>query len=258
MINTDKLNTATKYPSIDTYHRMDNGKLQDGEVVHFPPGEQVIMTEKVDGTNIRIIRLPGNDYWIGAREHLLYAKGDRWGNHQDGVIEYLRPIADRLAPLDDDAFAHVYYTEVYGARIGAQSKQYTGHGKTGHRLFDIAFVPMVVIDSDMTLEDISTWRKQGGQRFATEGTLQRFAEAEKMPLVPRLGTVDSDRLPTELTVMQEWLRCALPCTNVALDGDGGAKAEGMVLRTASGDFKAKARFADYAKALDPQRQKKRP
>lgn len=258
MFDPAKLNTATKYPSIETYHLMDGGILQGSPAMLFPDDEQAILTEKVDGTSVRIIRLPGNDYWIASRNDLLYAKGDRWGDQSERIIEHLRPVADRLRATDDDTYIHVYYVEVYGGRIGSQSKQYTGHEKLGHRLFDIAFVPVEVVERpEATVESLSTWRKAGGLRFATESTLQRFAEAEKIPLAPRLGTVDSGALPTTLEGMETWLRSALPGTNVALDDDGGAKAEGIVLRTATRSVIAKARFGDYAKALAPQPQKKR-
>lgn len=259
MFDPAKLNTATKYPSIETYHPMDGrGKLQDTEPMSFPDGEQAILTEKVDGAGARIIRLPGNDYWVASRDELLYAKGDRWGDQSERIVEQLRPVADLIGPTDDDTYIHVYYIEVYGGRIGSQSKQYSGHEKLGHQLFDIAFVPVdAVEDPAATLESLSTWRKAGGLRFATESTLQRFAEAEKIPLAPRLGTIDSGALPTALEDTETWLRSALPCTNVALDDDGGAKAEGIVLRTATRSVIAKARFGDYAKALAPQPQKKR-
>lgn len=255
-INLVALNSATKYPSIPTYHHMENGVLQDRKTVAFPAGETVSFTEKVDGTGVRVIRLPGNDYIIASREHLLHAKGDRVYNAFEGVVEHLAPVADQLKPQDDDTYIHVYFFEVYGGRIGAQSKQYSGRGAIGHRLFDIAFVPMKVID-EMGVPEIAHWRDNGGQRFATESTLQRFADAEKIPLVPRLATAPASDLPTALDVTQEWLRVLLPCTTVALDDGGGAKGEGVVLRTHDRRVIAKARFADYERALNPQPRKGR-
>lgn len=251
-IDLAALNSATKYPSIETYHKLDErGTLT--EELNFEFDGQVIMTEKVDGTSGRIIRMPGNDYIIGSRNELLYAKGDRIGNPCEGIAEHLRPVAERLGALDDDRYIHVYYTEVYGGRIGAQHRQYTGQGAVGHRLFDVALVPVEVLE--WPVEKISSWRQQGGQKFFTEGTLQLVAAAGKIPLVPRVGTAYG--LPTSREEMEQWLRAALPHTNVALDDDGGAKAEGLVLRTVDRRTIAKARFADYAKALNPQPTKKR-
>ena len=55
-----KLNSATKYPSIPTYHALgERGMLLD-EHASFD-GQSILATEKVDGTNSRTIRLsPAN------------------------------------------------------------------------------------------------------------------------------------------------------------------------------------------------------
>src|SRR6188768_1972097 len=69
------LNTATKYPSIPTYHKFgEKGRLTEELNVIFKGA--VIGTEKIDGTNTRIILPPGNDYIIGSREELLFSGGD--------------------------------------------------------------------------------------------------------------------------------------------------------------------------------------
>ena len=72
MTNFDALNSATKYPPIEMYHVLDErGTLTEDLTFGF--AGDVVFTEKVDGTNARIILLPGGDYIIGSREHLLYA-----------------------------------------------------------------------------------------------------------------------------------------------------------------------------------------
>lgn len=76
----DVVNTATKYPSIPTYHQLDprNGRLNEHPLV-FAPGGAVQVTEKVDGTNGRIVVFPCGGYVIGSREELLWARGDLGG-----------------------------------------------------------------------------------------------------------------------------------------------------------------------------------
>src|SRR3954470_23466594 len=61
------VNSVTKYPSIPTYHELDprNGGLLD-TCVSFDG--TVIGTEKVDGTNSRIILLPDGAWLLGSRE----------------------------------------------------------------------------------------------------------------------------------------------------------------------------------------------
>ncbi|MFI7515873.1 hypothetical protein ACIBVK_20520 [Micromonospora echinofusca] len=63
----------------------------------------VTLTEKVDGTNARIVGLPGGAYLIGSREELLYARGDLIGNPALGIVDALRDVAERLsvAAADD-------------------------------------------------------------------------------------------------------------------------------------------------------------
>jgi hypothetical protein len=45
----------------------------------------VIATEKVDGTNSRVICLPDGCSLLGSREELLYGKGDLIGNPALGI-----------------------------------------------------------------------------------------------------------------------------------------------------------------------------
>lgn len=242
------LNSATKYPSIETYHRLDGGTLTE-DLNHAFTGN-VIFTEKVDGTNVRVIQLPGGDYWIGSRNELLYAKGDRWGDHREGIIEHMRPVADRLTPVDSATpYVHVFFFEVYGGKIGPAHKQYTSKGAVNHLLFDVALIPLGVLG--MQPSDISAWREDGGQLYLYEAALQRTAEQERLLLTPRLGTVSAEQLPTTLAGMDDWLGNQYAVHSLAMiDGsDTPGASEGVVLRTHNRAVIAKARHADYAKAL---------
>jgi hypothetical protein len=239
------LNSATKYPLIPTYHTLEGGRLTESPMV-YPPGDPVTLTEKIHGTSARIAQLPGGDYVIGNRNTLLHAKGDRIPNMVDGVVTELMATAASLTLLDDDTWVRVFYFEVYGGRIGPWAKQYTGLGTVGHRLFDVAYIPLDVLEE--TPADIAAWRDAGGQLFANEATLQRAARAESLALVPRLGTVSADSLPVTLEGMHEWLRSAFPMGTFApLDDGGKDKPEGIVLRTTDRGVITKARFEDYEK-----------
>ena len=251
------LNSATKYPSIPTYHTLDpkNGGLLE-TAVGFGGGE-VILTEKVDGTNGRIVVLPDGDYVIGSREELLYARGDRVGNPALGIVDALKPLAERLSVrpaagggLADgigEARIRVYFLEVYGHKIGGAAKQYTAQGRVGHRLFDLAVLTPDVLDQDQAR--ISAWREGGGQQFCTEDALQRAAAADGIALTPRLGVLPPGALPTSVEATHAWLAATLPGTHVALDESAGGSPEGIVLRTPDRATIAKARFQDYARTL---------
>lgn len=247
-VDLGALNSLTKYPSIPTYHTLDagNGGLLESCVEFAGP---VIGTEKIDGTNARVISLPGGDFLLGSREELLYAKGDLIGDPAQGIVAALRAFADGLAPVSDDVI-RVHYVEVYGGKVTGASKQYTGSRTTvGHRLFDF----VVLADYEAMLAkprgEISAWRESGGQPFVSEEELVAVAERDGLDLAPRLFTVDPAELPREIDKMRRFLGERLPKTLVALDDQAGGQPEGIVLRSADRSTIAKARFQDYDRTL---------
>jgi hypothetical protein len=241
------LNSLTKYPSIPTYHTLDpaNGSLLD-DTVSFTG--QVIGTEKVDGTNSRIISLPDGNYLLGSREELLYAKGDLIGNPAQGIVAALRAFADALAPVTENVI-RVHYLEVYGGKVTAASKQYTGERSVGFRLFDMAVTGDYAEPMALPPERLSAWRESGGQRYLSEKDLTAQADADGLALTPRLFTIDAETLPAELDRTRAFLAEHLPRTRSALDEGAAGAAEGIVLRTADRGTIAKARFADYDRTL---------
>src|SRR5579859_7282712 len=111
-----KLNSATKYPSIVTYHALGAKGLLTEERTEFHGN--VFLTEKVDGTNGRAILTPEGDWFIGSREELLTAKGDRIPNPALGIVAALRSTVERVAGHWAGEGILVYYLEAYGAGIG--------------------------------------------------------------------------------------------------------------------------------------------
>lgn len=257
-----KLNSATKYPSIETYHVLgERGALTEelGPFAGIEPDEDVILTEKVDGTNIRIVLMPNHDWFVGVREELVYAKGDRIvPSVMESAVREVLTYAERAEQWQRGQgkapFIQVLYMEVYGSKIGGAAKNYTKGTERGVRLFDVAYIESEVLDEP--LEKIASWRDHGGQSFSREAVVLRAAEVLELPHTPRLGAVKAEALPTTLEGMQEWLRAALPGTQVALSDNALRNAEGMVLRTKDRSRIAKARFADYARTLEPQPQRK--
>lgn len=249
------LDSATKYPSIDTYHALDpsNGKLTESVM---PFTGEVVLTEKVDGTNGRIVLMPDGDYFIGSRDALLYASGDRIINPNLGIVATLKPLAERIVadwPMADSVavpqpeLLRVLFLEVYGGKVGGNAKQYTSTGTLGYRLFDHATVTIDVLC--WPREKIASWREHGGQQWATEQELRQEADVHGIDLTPRLATVWADDLPTGLEDTHKWLADLLPRTNVALDENALGRAEGIVLRTLDRSTIAKARFQDYERTF---------
>ena len=242
MINLDSLHSATKYPSIETYHALNpaNGCLIEETCVEFD--DVAVLTEKVNGGNARVIVMPDGDWLIGSREELLYARGDRIENPNLGIVPALLPLAATLENAPDSVM--VYFLEVYGHGIGGAAKQYTTTGLTGFRLFDVAGVPPEILD--LPREQISSWRQHGGQRFLLEDEMAKLADAHGgLPRTPRLGVIPGADLPRSLAGMREFLGRYLPGTRVALDDTAMGAAEGIVLRSPDRTVIAKARFQDY-------------
>ena len=248
-----KLNSSTKYPSIPTYHSLgDRGSLLE-EIVSFD-GQQVIATEKVDGTNSRIIVMPDGCYLIGSREELLHAKGDLVHNPALGIVETLKPVADRISSAyqSPEGTITTIYLETYGGKTTAAAKQYTSRREFGYRVFDVNRVPISQLDNE--LEAISTWRENSGQDFLTESALTEFAEMMQLELTPRVAVVDS--IPTTIEDTHDWLKLTIQKTLVALDTEAGGRPEGLVVRTVDRKRIAKIRFEDYerhAKRLKKQK-----
>ena len=262
-----RLNSATKYPSIPTYHALgEKGRLTSDLNVIFEPSEDVVVTEKVDGTNARIVLYGCRDWFVGSREHLLFAKGDRIRNPAQQIAEALAPLLDMPfgeAGRDGTGFdptpaefdgALVFYGEVYGGKVTAASKQY-GAETLGFRLFDVARLSARLLESlsDESPEAISSWREDRGPEWADERELRRFVDAAAgtgaerfFTLTPRIA---ADSPPTDHAGVHDWLSRTLPASLAKLDAAAPGSPEGVVVRTSDRRKIAKIRFQDYRRTL---------
>lgn len=247
-ISLRALNSITKYPSIPTYHQLDprNGRLLD-ETVTFHG--QVIGTEKIDGTNARIILLPHYGYLLGSREELLYASGDLIGNPALGIVDNLKPVAKSVPNGLYGDVLRVFYLELYGGKIGGGAKQYSTRGAVGWRLFDAVDIYDYAELLSWDPARISAWREGGGQNFADEDELAATARVAAVELTPRLFTIDAFEVPTDVEKMHTFLGEHLTHTLAALDDSGKGTPEGIVLRTSDRSVIAKARFQDYERTI---------
>ena len=245
-VDLRKLNSATKYPSIETYHTLKNGLLTE-PAMDFE-GQPVIGTEKVDGTNGRVLVPPfyGEPFrrLVGSREEWLHHTGDLIYIPNEGIVDAVLPHIDQFDQSLDGLW-RLWFFEVFGGKVGGH-KNYTGHGATGIRIFDLVEIsPMHLLEVlSWDIQKISSWREHGGQPFVNEKTLQDAAAEAGLEVTPRLGTFKG--LPQDLKGMHDFLKLHAPKTLVALDGDAkGIRAEGIVFRTEDRKVIAKARFEDY-------------
>lgn len=244
MLHLPTLNTATKYPSIPTYHALDSrGRLTD--VVQVPFDEPVYATEKIDGTNVRII-VTHDDVFLGSREHLLWAKGDRVGDPAMGVVAALRDEAERVldVALVPEGSLWVLYGELYGGKVGSAAREYGPESVTGFRLFDVRILPIGAVDAlrNYPAAEVARWRDGGSApAFLDWGRLVSLSRRLGLALVPTV--LPASTLPTALADVLPWLEPHRATTAHLARGAG--RSEGIVIRTADRSKIAKLRFADY-------------
>jgi hypothetical protein len=257
------LNSATKYPSIPTYHVLgERGRLTENLSVMFPD-EPVWLTEKVNGTNSRVIVFPNGSFIIGSRDELLYASGDFIRNQTLGIVETLlqrwtiidgdRPVTgmvswERFA--SPDALV-VFFMEVYGRGVGKAAKNYA-HNRdiVSFRLFDTVRIPLPTLSDllDMKPEGVARWRdnsEHNGQIFDSFSELK----ATGLPVVPNVAVVSVDELPKNVQDASDFLGAKIGHTCCPLTVEYSGNAEGLVLRTDDRRVIAKMRFEDYARTL---------
>ena len=251
-VDLARLNSATKYPGIPTYHALDpqTGAVLDD--VRRAAGE-VIATEKVDGANCRIALLPDGTYLIGGREEWRHAKGDLVFNPALGIVAAVRPTAELLpTPAGDEVV--VVYGEVYGGKVTAAAKQYTSRKEVGYRVFDVARFSDAPALLARPAEEIAAWREAGGQRFLPEDDLQAFAAEHQLKLAPRVARFPAADLPRKVDATRTFLEEMLPTSRCRLDAGAGGDPEGLVVRSPDRSYVVKLRFEDYLRA---RRKKKR-
>lgn len=244
LLDLNRLNSATKYPSILTYHRMaDKGCLS--EELSFPvPTGNLRYSEKIDGTNTRLIVNSEGDFIVGSRNDLLWFSGDLLHNPAQSIVDVVREIAFGMEE-PDEGFVRVYYGESYGGKISSQSKQYTNTGEVDFKLFDVVeFTEDELHDIlSKSPEEIALWRENGGQPFWTHEQLEDLG----FPLAPRLPF--DGALPTDHQEVLDWLQGILPKTQCLLDPAGKGEPEGVIVRNDDRSFIVKIRYQDYQRTL---------
>ena len=237
----NRLNTATKYPSILTYHAMgDKGALQrDLTAGSDFGGSAVVITEKVDGTNTRIIFDENGDFILGSREELLYAKGDRvWSEKQPILHELLNTKLPHIVSDLPGTGITVLFGEVYGEKVNS------GYTKSrGFLLFDAMRLDVRVLA--LPSSELSLWRENGGQSFLPFDELDAFAAMAAK--VPALHAASKSVEPPPLTLEDtyEYLRKWLPTSHIPET----AKPEGIVVRTPDRRIIRKLRYQDYERTF---------
>lgn len=262
----EALNSATKYPSIETYHALGGkGRLLE-KAIDFGD-DQVIVTEKLDGTNVRLIFDHSGDLFIGSREELLTHADDVVRNPALGIVDALLETLQEVwrrpdVHVQDHIF--VIYVELFGNRQTPAWRQYGDGTVPMWRMFDACTVPEDVLEWPKAR--VASWRDGGGQTFLDEWQLGRLSLATSIHRTPRVtlpkdggdlpGRFGTD-LPKDVAGMYDFMLQLGDRTRIVSPTNNGAqgKSEGFVLRTPDRTKIAKARFEDYERTLIPARQR---
>ena len=247
-VDLGKLNSMTKYPSILTYHALgDKGMLQ--ETVQIPFEGRIIGTEKVDGTNTRLIFCPDQSVLVGSREDLLWERRDLIGNPAMGIVDAVKETVRRLVEtLCRPGRIAVYFVEVFGRSIGSGAKNYTKTGKVGFRLFDVFFIENFDELFDWPADRIAHWRENGGQRYVDADEIVKLAGEIGFQTVPALLDTDAAELPTDLEETYRYI-LKFQSSQCKLDEEANGVSEGVVIRSPNRSRIAKLRREDYERTL---------
>lgn len=257
------LNSITKYPSIPTYHKVsgrhildDNAETQLGHDIYH-------ITEKLDGINIRIIVKPGEDFFIGTRQELVYANGDRIYNDRLGIIKTVKHIGHQLMQLDKSAFEDntcyvVVYGELIGGKVHKNSKQYTKDKETlSFMAFDMAMLDdEYLYESDLQLDlgpDARSAFREANYRkrcFVQQHVMMDACYQLGIGVVPNKGTVLKDNMPSTVAESKKWLIDRTKFGTMALlDGTGEGNAEGLIISDPRNQEAFKLRVQDYRRNI---------
>jgi len=241
----EKINTLTKYPSILTLHQLgEKGRLKNDLTTPII-GENLLATEKIDGTNVRIVCF-GDEFLIGAREFILHHSDDLYFDNAQGIVDGLRTL--NICIPEQETFT-VIYGEFFGGKTSSNAKWY-GLDRNGFRVFDVAVYPDLAI-LEMTQHEISRWRETEtdsgivyGQTFLTRPEIEnKFTDFDLVP------TVNFDLGDLSHQTILNNLKKYLPFTNVSLSDSASKRAEGIVLRNENRSKIVKVRYEDYERTL---------
>ena len=247
----EKINTLTKYPSILTLHKFgERGRFTD-EITTNIEGETMFASEKIDGTNVRIICY-GEEFLVGSRNNILHYSKDFYWDESMGIVNQF--YEKKLPTLQTDKLT-IIFGELFGGKITGNSKDY-GKEKHGYRVFDLATIEdLKILEEPITA--ISNWRESSLDSSVDE-TLkygQGFADLEKLKsynfnLVPQIEfEIENFEHQTVLNSLEKYISK----TNVSLTETARGGTEGVILRNQDRSKIVKLRFEDYRRTLKPKK-----
>ncbi len=247
----EKINTLTKYPSILTLHKFGERGRFTNEITTNIEGETLYASEKIDGTNVRIICY-GDDFLVGSRNNILHYSKDFYWDESMGIVDQFYKM--NLPTLNTDKLT-IVFGELFGGKITANSKDY-GKEAHGFRVFDVAIVDQLEI-LEQPITEISNWR-ESSVNSSIDDTLrygQGFVNLDKLKsynfeLVPQIQfELVNHEHQSVLNALEKYILT----TNVALTDNARGGTEGVILRNYDRTKIVKLRFEDYRRTLKPRK-----
>jgi len=243
----DKINALTKYPSILTLHKFGERGRFSNEITTNIDGETLYASEKIDGTNVRIICY-GNDFLVGSRNNILHYSNDFYWDESMGIVDQFYKMH---MPILKTEKLTIIFGELFGGKITANSKDY-GKEAHGYRVFDVAVIDGLDI-LEAPISEISNWRESPlnssindtlryGQGFVDLDTLKSY----NFELVPQ---IEFELEGYEHQSVLDALERYISKTNVALTDNAKGGTEGVILRNHDRTKIVKLRFDDYRRTL---------
>jgi RNA ligase. len=243
----EKINTLTKYPSILTLHKLGKKGRPTEVLTTNISGEKMFATEKIDGTNVRIICW-GKEFLIGSRKCILHYSEDLYW---DQAIDIVNQFYRLNIPTIKSEHLTIIYGELFGGKITGKAKNY-GVEDHGFRVFDVAvFKDLSILEKSVT--EISAWR-EGTLNSSIDDTLRYGQPFVDLAALETYGYNLVPKINFELNgfdhkTILEALHKYIPKTRVALTKTAQLKPEGIILRNFDRTKIVKLRFEDYHKSL---------
>ena len=253
----DRLESVTRWPSIPNLHTFH---WKTGEVepnIHLRKGVQYTVSEKIDGTNIRIGILSDRTWFLGTRNRIIAMSECGITDDANGAISWFKKVAPlQIIPglqnfsLRSNLAAIVIYGELYGGNIQRGRKIYGGDD-VDFRIFAMKSFPG--LNRLMVLPPENTASLREGWALG-ETEFKPFTRMAHTPFssVPLIKTVDAGDIPLTPRGTYEWLKDILGEETHAPLGEGGnRRPEGVVLYRIGeiGPQVFKVRLEDYEKIL---------
>ncbi len=272
------LNCVTKYPSIDTFHRLQDGRFPTNDTNHNPASLELLglkkldVYEKIDGVNVRVILVPGCQpgITIGSRESILYISESAVYSNNHDIVETIfetpefETLVNNIQNSPTTGEMIVLYGEVFGGKTNNHKRYHDGNPKVrGFKLFDVAVFNKTIFEElhEKSLNDISLWREKhkmpGVLWFTPENAPKEYGIPESL-WAPKHDPlcIDPSFFRCRVWDIKDLLHLNLKWrkSRVLLDNSKeyqlGGTSEGVILRAQNRrDFICKIRFEEYDRIL---------